>query len=176
MLNRDKTEAIVIAAINTRAHDTVDDVVDVCGCIVTPAPYVRDIGVWAAATRYVVIEPSSSYECNRTITPGRDPRTRRHTLLVTRTRANEYTLYTYRPKLRGVYSDRFHNKNIIFLHAQTLASAILFESIISILATSSIAGSGFRGFILILQERHFHVKRYEHVSKQDRYIDIRTHS
>ena len=46
MLNRDKTEAIVIAAVNTRAHATVDGVVDVCGCIVTPTPYVRDIGVW----------------------------------------------------------------------------------------------------------------------------------
>ena len=46
MLNRDKTEAIVIAAANTGAHDTVDVVVDVCGCIVTPTPYVRDIGVW----------------------------------------------------------------------------------------------------------------------------------
>ena len=45
MLNRDKTEAIVIAAVNTRAHATVDVVVDVCGCIVTPTPYVRDIGV-----------------------------------------------------------------------------------------------------------------------------------
>ena len=46
MLNRDKTEAIVIAAVNTRAHATVNVVVDVCGCIVTPTPYVRDIGVW----------------------------------------------------------------------------------------------------------------------------------
>ena len=45
MLNRDKTEVIVIAAVNTRAHATVDVVVDVCGCIVTPTPYVRDIGV-----------------------------------------------------------------------------------------------------------------------------------
>ena len=40
MLNRDKT------AVNTRAHATVDVVVDVCGCIVTLTPYVRDIGVW----------------------------------------------------------------------------------------------------------------------------------
>ena len=46
MLNRDKTEAIVIAAVNTRAHATVDVVVDVCGCILSPTPYVRDIGVW----------------------------------------------------------------------------------------------------------------------------------
>ena len=46
MLNRDKTEAIVIAAVNTRAHATADVVDDVCGCIVTPTPYVRDIGVW----------------------------------------------------------------------------------------------------------------------------------
>ena len=46
MLNRDETEAIVIAAVNTRAHATVDVVVDVFGCIVTPTPYVRDIGVW----------------------------------------------------------------------------------------------------------------------------------
>ena len=36
----------MIAAVNTRAHATVDVVVDVCGCIVTPTPYVRDIGVW----------------------------------------------------------------------------------------------------------------------------------
>ena len=46
MLHRDKTEAIVIAAVNTRAHATVDVVADVCGCIITPTPYVRDIGVW----------------------------------------------------------------------------------------------------------------------------------
>ena len=46
MLNMDKTEAIVISAVNTRAHATVDVVIDVCGCVVTPAPYVRDIGVW----------------------------------------------------------------------------------------------------------------------------------
>ena len=46
MLNRDKTEAIVISAVNTRAQANVDVVVDVCGCIVTPAPFVRDIGVW----------------------------------------------------------------------------------------------------------------------------------
>ena len=46
MLNMDKTEAIVISAVNTRAHATVDVVIDVCGCVVTLAPYVRDIGVW----------------------------------------------------------------------------------------------------------------------------------
>ena len=45
MLNRNKTEAIVISAVNTPAHATMDVIVDVCGCIVTPAPYVRDIGV-----------------------------------------------------------------------------------------------------------------------------------
>ena len=39
-------EAIVISAVNIRAHATVDVVIDVCGCVVTPAPYVRDIGVW----------------------------------------------------------------------------------------------------------------------------------
>ena len=33
----------------TCAHATVDVVVDVCGCIVTPTPYVRDIGVWYSA-------------------------------------------------------------------------------------------------------------------------------
>ena len=44
-LNIDKTEAIVISAVNTHAHATVDVVIDVCGCVVTPAPYVRDIGV-----------------------------------------------------------------------------------------------------------------------------------
>ena len=36
-----------------------------------------------AATRYVVIEPISSYACHRTMTSGREHRTRRHTLLVT---------------------------------------------------------------------------------------------
>ena len=46
MLNVDKTEPIVISAVNTRAHATVDVVIDVCGCVVTPTPYVRDIGVW----------------------------------------------------------------------------------------------------------------------------------
>ena len=46
MLNRVKTEAIVISAVNSRVHATVDVVIDVCGCGVTPAPYVRDIGVW----------------------------------------------------------------------------------------------------------------------------------
>ena len=50
MLNSDKTEAIVISAVNTRAHATVDVVIDVCGCVVTPAPYVRDIGVWFEST------------------------------------------------------------------------------------------------------------------------------
>ena len=50
MLNSDKTEAIVISAVNTRAHATVDVVIDVCGCVVTPAPYVRDIGVWFDST------------------------------------------------------------------------------------------------------------------------------
>ena len=50
MLNSDKTEAIVISAANTRAHATVDVVIDVCGCVVTPAPYVRDIGVWFDST------------------------------------------------------------------------------------------------------------------------------
>ena len=44
MLNRE-TEAIVISSV-TRAHATVDVDVDVCGCVVTPAPYVSDIGVW----------------------------------------------------------------------------------------------------------------------------------
>ena len=46
MLNSDKTEAIVISAVNTRAHATVDVVIDVCGCVVTPTPFVRNIGVW----------------------------------------------------------------------------------------------------------------------------------
>ena len=50
MLNSDKTEAIVISAVNTRAHAIVDVVIDVCGCVVTPAPYVRDIGVWFYST------------------------------------------------------------------------------------------------------------------------------
>ena len=50
MLNKAKTEAIVISAVNSRAHSTVDVVVDVCGCIVTPALYVRDIDVWLASS------------------------------------------------------------------------------------------------------------------------------
>ena len=50
MLNRDETEAIVIVVVNTRVHATVDVVVDVCGCIVTLTPYVRDIGVWLDST------------------------------------------------------------------------------------------------------------------------------
>ena len=50
MLNSDKTEAFVISAVNTRAHATVDVVIDVCGCVVTPAPFVRDIGVWFDST------------------------------------------------------------------------------------------------------------------------------
>ena len=50
MLNSDKTEAIVIWAVNTRAHATVDVVIDVRGCVVTPAPFVRDIGVWFDST------------------------------------------------------------------------------------------------------------------------------
>ena len=54
MLNSDKTEAIVISAVNTRAHATVDVVIDVCGCVVTPAPYVRDIGVWFDSTMSMV--------------------------------------------------------------------------------------------------------------------------
>ena len=50
MLNMDKTEAIVISSVNTRAHATVDVVIDVCGYVVTPAPYVRDIGGWFDST------------------------------------------------------------------------------------------------------------------------------
>ena len=50
MLNRDKTEAIVISAVNTRAHATVDVVIDVCGCVVTTGPCARDIGVWLDST------------------------------------------------------------------------------------------------------------------------------
>ena len=48
-------------------------------------------------SRYVVIEPISSNECNRTMTSGREARTHRHTLLVTRTGANECTMH----KIRG---------------------------------------------------------------------------
>ena len=84
----------------------------------------------AATTRYGVIEPISSYECNRTMTLGREPRMRRHTLLVTRTGANEYRAYTVYDK--RFYSDRFRNN---FLHTQTMASAILSESRSTILAT-----------------------------------------
>ena len=43
----------------------------------------------AAATRYVVNEPISSSDCHRTMTRSREPCMCRHTLLVTRTGANE---------------------------------------------------------------------------------------
>ena len=38
-----QNRSYVVSAANTRAHATVDVVIDVCGCVVTPAPYVRDI-------------------------------------------------------------------------------------------------------------------------------------
>ena len=47
MPNTDKTvQAIVISAVNTRVHANLDVVIDVCGCVVTPVPCVRDISVW----------------------------------------------------------------------------------------------------------------------------------
>ncbi len=77
-------------------------------------------------------------------------------------------MYAY--KIRGFYSDRFHNN---FLHTQTMTLAIVFESIISILAAVQHDWQCISWLILILQKRHFQVKIYENVSEQDRCIDIR---
>ena len=40
--------------------------------------------VKGAVTWYVVIEPMASYECHHTVTSGREPRARSHTLRVDR--------------------------------------------------------------------------------------------
>lgn len=47
LLNENKTEVIVISAVNNRklVHPPVDQVIDVCGCAVSPKPVIRDIGV-----------------------------------------------------------------------------------------------------------------------------------
>ena len=44
-----------------------------------------------AVTRYVVIEPIASYECHRTVTSGREPRARSHTLRVNRASRSDTT-------------------------------------------------------------------------------------
>ena len=60
----------------------------------------------AGATQYFANEAISSSECRRTMTSSRDPCTCRHTLLVTRTGADEYALimaYTlYKTLLRQI--------------------------------------------------------------------------
>ena len=81
-----------------------------------------------AATRYVVNEPISSSDCHRTMTRSREPCMCRHTLLVTRTGANEYAL------IHCIRSYSYKSRNN-FLHAQPMAWAILFESRTTILAT-----------------------------------------
>ena len=100
-------------------------------------------------------------------TSGREPRTRRHTLLVTRTGANEYSiLYNIRgftPTDSAITSytyKQWHRR--YFLNRE-----------VSYWLQSCMTGSAFRGFTLILQKRPFHVRRYENVSKQDGCIDTR---
>ena len=46
LLNKCKTEAVVISAVQNRkrVQPPVDLVIDVCGCSVTPKPFIRDIG------------------------------------------------------------------------------------------------------------------------------------
>ncbi|KAI0235259.1 hypothetical protein LSAT2_014238, partial [Lamellibrachia satsuma] len=46
LLNECKTEAVVISAAQNRkrVQPPVDLVIDVCGCSVTPKPFIRDIG------------------------------------------------------------------------------------------------------------------------------------
>ena len=94
MLNRDTTEAIVISAVNTRAHATVDIVIDVCGCFVTPVPCVRDIGVWfdsamslannvSRVCRMAYCQLSSIARTRRSITTA-DCRTIVHALVIQR--------------------------------------------------------------------------------------------
>ena len=56
----------------------------------------------AAATRYVVIELISPYDCHRTMTSSREPCTGWHTLLVTRTDANEQAICLRLLRLRCI--------------------------------------------------------------------------
>ena len=53
LLNENKTEAIIISAVNNRnrVQPSVDQVIDVRGCAVTSKPGIRDIGVLLHNTR-----------------------------------------------------------------------------------------------------------------------------
>ena len=68
------------------------------------------------------------------------PRTRRHTLRVTLAGTIDYTPFT---------PDKSHNN---FLHAQTMASAILFESRTTILATVQHNWQCISWLLLVLQK------------------------
>ncbi len=61
------------------------------------------------------------------------------------------------------YSDRFRNNS---LHAQTMVSAIFFESRITILATIEHNWQCI-SWLIIDSTKEFHVDRYENISKQD---------
>ena len=118
----------------------------------------------AAATRYVVNEPIPSSDCHRTMTRSRELCMCRHTLLVTRTGANEYAL------IHCIRSYSYKSRNN-FLHAQPMAWAILFESRITILATVQHNWKCISWFY-IDSTKEFHVKRYESISKQNGCIQV----
>ena len=105
----------------------------------------------------IVIRVSS-----RTMISSREPCTCRHTLSVTRTGGNAYALI----RCIRSYSDKSRNN---FVHAQTMASAILFESRTTILATVQHNWQCIP-WLYIDSTKEFHVRRYEHISKQDRCI------
>ena len=121
-------------------------------------------GTKAAATRYAVNEPISSSDCHRTMKRSREPCMDRHTLLVTRTGANEYAL------IHCIRSYSYKSRNN-FLHAQPMAWAILFESIITILATVQHNWQCI-SWLYIDSTIEFHVKRYESISKQNGCIQV----
>ena len=118
----------------------------------------------AAATRCVVNEPISSSDCHRTMTRSREPCLCRHTLLVTRTGANEYAL------IHCIRSYSYKSRNN-FLYAQPMAWAILFESIITILATVQHNWQCI-SWLYIDSTKEFHVKRYEIISMQNGCIHV----
>ena len=88
-----------------------------------------------------------------------DTDTCRHMLPVTRTGANEYALM----HCIRTYSDKCRNN---FVHAQTMASAILFESRTTILVTVQYIWQCIP-WVYIDSTKEFHVRRYENISKQD---------
>ena len=71
------------------------------------------------------------------------------------------TLYKIGPT--RFYSDRFRTNS---LHAQTMASAIFFESRSTILATIQ-HNWQCSSWLIIDSTKEFHVDRYENISKQD---------